>query len=527
MDKNDKRTLYEIQSNVDYLDFEFAAQVCKEHSNDIKQAVVILHDKDTYTEEEAAKYNEDHKDKPDFVPVKAGDPKKDHVHVFIKLKTSRRRCDIAGWFNLGWTFVRDSSSFSEYTSGKGDAKWDDMILYAFHLNALEKHQYDISEAWSMGFVNLSDEIDTIIERKANNKDLNDIIEMIDQKIITRNNYTKYMSSKFYVNNKKTLNDHWDYAEADKKLNNNTRNMDVIYIWGNEGLGKSRAIDIIAERYNLICSKSGIQKGTFEFIGDSQLYGLDEVRPDMFNSSEWLSITDNYNERPLPARFHNGSFSGVKKLVITTNMSPEDFWKCVQENSKTNEKPEQWYRRLGTVKHFRDDGTIATKYWLEESHRFSEEYITPNTYLNKINRHDLTEEEQLKRTMKDDGIEDSSLVEKISSPDSETEDVRIRYRVGKNGEFGIVIDDNTNSEINREILNAVKSVLNKYDKKIIPFEPPLSKDKTSLRIDDEKSVLVVNSASEDIIDFLNSMRPDIEHLMLEHDSNVPKESEKLP
>lgn len=110
----DKKTLYEIETQIKYCSLETLQSMLEAHKKDIRNYAYIVHDKDVGMKGEAAE---------------------PHFHCMLRLNSSRRRTDVASWIGLSESYIQDSK-----TNDYGD-----MLLYLIHENAPEKHQYSESE----------------------------------------------------------------------------------------------------------------------------------------------------------------------------------------------------------------------------------------------------------------------------------------------------------------------------------------------------------------------------------------------
>lgn len=149
-----KTRLMEVMQSIDYMGDE---QIKKGiASGYVQDWLYILHDKDTYTEEDEKK-NSAHK---------AGTLKKAHYHIFLRLKDSTDSKYIAAAFSVEEQYIN-----------KVKGKWVDVLLYATHRNALDKYQYSDEEVVSnFDFITVRDKEE---KKKNDNKILDAIIDKID------------------------------------------------------------------------------------------------------------------------------------------------------------------------------------------------------------------------------------------------------------------------------------------------------------------------------------------------------------
>lgn len=104
-------------------------EIIEKHLKCIQDFCYIVHDKDTYTEEDE-EMNPAHK---------AGTLKPSHVHILLRFyeKYPQDSVFVAKWFGVPENFIN-----------KVKGRWDYALLYQIHYNAVEKYQYDVSEVYA-------------------------------------------------------------------------------------------------------------------------------------------------------------------------------------------------------------------------------------------------------------------------------------------------------------------------------------------------------------------------------------------
>ena len=288
----------------------------------IEQWCYILHDKCTH---------------PD------GALKAPHYHVYLKFfKTSgaRRFSDVAKWFGL-----------EPQTVGYIKGHWADAISYATHRNKPEKHQYDYSDVRSN--FDVEGVTEKRMEQRSNKKRLSEIIDAIDNGVLMPYNILNVnaggLSMAEYVKYKTKIDIAFD-ARLLRIKRKADRRMDVIYIHGDSGAGKTTFAKYLAANRKIDCFVSGSGKDFLDgYLGEPCVI-LDDLRPDSFGFSELLKLLDNNTASSVKSRYHNVSLE-CTLLIITTTLSMYDFYKLVPNSQ--GEQYKQFIRRCGTLLRFTD------------------------------------------------------------------------------------------------------------------------------------------------------------------------------
>ena len=345
------------------------------HTKDITNFAYILHDKDT---------RED------------GNAKKPHWHIMLKLSESRRRADIASWFNLEEKYIQDSKS----------GKYDSMLVYLIHENAPEKTQYDENEVHAnFDYRERLERIRSKVTKKSVEARINEIIELIADGTIREYNINDFVTVKEYDKYKSHIKNALEYRSIILERQN-TRNMEVIYIYGDGGTGKSTFAESIARERGYSFKRSASERDPLATYKGQDAFVLDDVRGDTFKFQDWMCILDNFQDRPGSSRFHDRHFTECRLLFITGTDTIEKFWKELSAD-RPNEDPHQFYRRVKTVIHMTGKAIYCKRYD-EDSHCFGKEYYMNNDIYKKYGIHPETDEEQKEKLAHSLGAEKSLL-----------------------------------------------------------------------------------------------------------------------
>lgn len=140
----------------------------------------------------------------------------------------------------------------------------------------------------------------------------------------------------------------------EKYKDQRRMLEVVYLYGAPGTGKTRSI-FDAFEGSQICRITSYPKGKPVYFDayDAQEVLVFEEFYSQIPMEDMLNYLDIYPLQ-LPARY-NDRVACYTKVFITSNIPFEEQYKMIQR-----ERPEQWKafcRRITTIREFRDDGSV--------------------------------------------------------------------------------------------------------------------------------------------------------------------------
>ena len=313
--------LIEIVSDTAHLTKQKINEVLRDQSDKILYAAYVLHDKDKYTAFDVDKEEERAKAENRAVndSIKAGENKNPHFHVvlyFVKEKRPSSYTTIANWFGLPDNCVNKCNSRKKNT----DEKFDDMCAYLCHLNAEDKHQYDLSEVWSN--FNFRERID----RWKRNSSFEMIIKDIIDGKITERNYTNYISGEIYAKFRAKIEAAFSFCRDKSKTLD--RKMNVIMIHGPAGVGKTEYAKMLAEgkgfdKSDIFVSSSG-EDILCGYCGERCII-IDDFRNTQMSFVEFLKMTDNHTNSAVRSRYTNKNISNCKLMIVTSVYSLENLF----------------------------------------------------------------------------------------------------------------------------------------------------------------------------------------------------------
>lgn len=367
--------ILELVTDIEHLPKEKLDSILAIHKEHIEEFAYILHDKDTLAD---------------------GTLKYKHWHIAMKFNRGRKLSNIASWFSISENFFNYSKT----------GNFDDMLAYLIHTNAREKFQYDPSEVQAnFDYADWLKTYQTKEKKQATNKRRDEIVNLIANGTIREYNIDEFITPTEYNQFKSSIKNALEYR-AIMLEKQNSRDMEVIYIYGNGGTGKSTYAEEIAKRRGYSFKRSASDRDPLGSYKGQDSFVLDDARGDSFSFKDWLGILDNHQDRHGGSRFHDKIFTECKALFITSTDPPEKFWKELSAD-RPYEDPHQFYRRVKTVIHMTDSKIFCRRYD-EKAHQFGNEFFLENDIYTKFNIQSESNEEQKEKLAHSLGIDQNQL-----------------------------------------------------------------------------------------------------------------------
>lgn len=328
----------------------------------IEKYSFIVHDKDTYTEE-------DEKNNPLH---KQGTLKPPHVHLLLKFDNPQHFKNIASWFDIPENFIN-----------KIKGRWENAVVYQVHRNAPEKYQYSVDE------VTANFDVQSLLEKFDQNNYLDNILQRILNGEICEYNKPLEIDQLTLVHCGKIINDaikvRQEYLQATVK----DRNTECIYITGTPQAGKTTLAKKIAAAQNLVYFVSSSSNDILCDYKQEPCIILDELRPTALGLADLLKFLDNHTVSSVKSRYRN-KFTYCKLIIITSVLDIDTFYSNVFQND--DEPIIQLKRRCGTHIRVRKD-KIFISLWDAKKMDYSKEVEYENNILDEfIPESEKTEED---------------------------------------------------------------------------------------------------------------------------------------
>lgn len=133
------------------------------------------------------------------------------------------------------------------------------------------------------------------------------------------------------------------------------NIKVIYIYGESGIGKSRAVSIMLgddEYYEEISYSNQFWLGVNHYFPAKTAW-YDDFRDSQMPASEFIKFID-YRKHQMNIKFVPSHLNQYEKIYITSIQSPYEIYRNLPDEAR-----EQWIRRT-TIIHMEEDRTTITR-----------------------------------------------------------------------------------------------------------------------------------------------------------------------
>lgn len=309
----------------------------------IKKFAFIVHDQDIYNEEDE-RNNEKHK---------AGELKTAHMHVMISCDNTYATSRIAKDFEV------QENSIEFIKSSYAHA-----IRYLTHEIATEKHVYqakDIIANFDFEIVKAKD-IDKGKLKVRKEDVLRDIIEGVIKKYELAEKFAEYDIDPLYLVKWRKDIEKAFAVRLDNLSKQTDRNLEVIYIKGESGTGKTTLGKILAQKKGYdICITSGNNKDMLSSYQGQPCLLIDDPGDETFpNWNEALKLLDNHTSSNYKSRYADKSLAEVKLLILTSTLSIEEMFNYFRFDMV------QIYRRIQTLIELDHTHAVVNEYDMKEN-----------------------------------------------------------------------------------------------------------------------------------------------------------------
>lgn len=356
--------------------------VCTSHDC-ITHWIYILHDKDVYVS--------DVLDENGTVLHRKGDLKKPHFHVFMKFNAPQQELAVLQWFG--------GQAVGTYSRIK-TKKYSDCVRYCFHETDTAimegKTHYDYSSAVA------SFDIQEMLAGKTDADEskysvLDGILGRIEAGTLKR--YMLFdpergITVRTYALYKTKIENALQFQEkkALKDLNREGTKVEIIYVYGKTGLGKTTYAKELARQKNLDFFVSGSSNDPLDGFSGEPCLILDDLRGSSFSFTDLLKLLDPHTRSQVKSRYSNKILTC--QLIIVTSIYPIES--LYSSEDLQGEPLAQLRRRCLDMIHFTDDNMIEYFRYSERKQKY--EYVTkvPNVYKERFAGNEMTLEEKLGR-----------------------------------------------------------------------------------------------------------------------------------
>lgn len=322
MAKIQKRRNFEI---ITYdLDKEKTLQRLKSLSYIVKYAFIV-HDKDVYDEE-------DERNNPEHINGKL---KPAHMHIMIACNNTYDPKRIAKDFDIPLNrlqFIKSSYAHA--------------VRYLTHETAPDKFIYPVDELvcnFDYKQIKKKDTHKDVLKSKKEDL-IRDIMDGNVKKYNLSEHFAKYDIDPLYmVKWRKDIETAFS-VRVDKMTNQTDRTLEVIYIQGKSGTGKTTLGKILAKKRGYeICITSGNNKDILSAYQGQPCLLVDDPSRETFSSwNEALKLLDNHTSSSYKSRYYDKSLVELKLLIITSTLSIDELFNYHKIEMK------QLHRRIPTL-----------------------------------------------------------------------------------------------------------------------------------------------------------------------------------
>ena len=320
--------------------------------NAVQDYAYILHDKDVHED---------------------GTPVAPHWHIMIRFKRPVQTESLCKWFGI-------KSNMIGYILGT----FGDAVAYLTHRNKPEKYQYLDEEIKSN--YDFKVEVEKALSKKKASQRKEEIIELIRSGIVREYNYTEYITALEYDKFKRAIDNAFTYRRD--TLKSLDRHMNVIYIYGGSGTGKTTFAKQLATNKGLSCYISSGSNDPLDGYKGQDCLILDDIRPGDFLLSDFLKILDNNTQSTVKSRYKNKLLE-CQYLIVTTSFDIPVFFDLLLDSE--GESVKQMERRC-TLKIQMNTSTMTTYVYQPVSGKYKKVSILKNPVSEVYNKRDLTDEE---------------------------------------------------------------------------------------------------------------------------------------
>ena len=275
-------------------------------------------------------------------------PAEEHIHIMLQFENER--------------------SLNQLAKDIGDNPqqltiWKDRVengfSYLIHAtdNSRHKHQYSCDEVkanfdYSAMISRISKKVNRV-SSISNTKKINGILDLVAMGEMTLSDAKDSLSGSDYAKaGDKLKKAHELYLERSaealhKQMVENNELVAVHWFYGESETGKSYLAETLAKESGLPYYKTTTMTDPFQFYQAEPIVILDELRPEMIQYSELLSLLNPFSRGKITisSRYFNKALS-CKTIYITTPYSPVEFYQGYKLNRF--DKGEQLFRRLSSV-----------------------------------------------------------------------------------------------------------------------------------------------------------------------------------
>ncbi|MGE7185704.1 Rep family protein [Peribacillus sp. NPDC006672] len=280
-------------------------------------------------------------------------PIKPHIHVMLQFENARSIDNIA-------KILGDKPQYIQ--QWKGDSTNGYSYLIHATTAAQEQYQYDPSEVIAnFDYQNLMKQTKANMKYISTGKDeliIKGLLDKLYKDEITKEEIEQQLTGSQYAKAKNRIDAvHQKRMEIRAEewreyLRNNDLSIEVIWIYGASGVGKTRLAKDIVSKHDEDYFITGSSRDPFQHYQGQKKIILDELRPSTFQYSDLLKMLDPFNDDVMGASRYFDKPLTANTIIITSPYKPRDFYiRLIEEARRVDldiDSFKQLARRLGLV-----------------------------------------------------------------------------------------------------------------------------------------------------------------------------------
>lgn len=278
-----------------------------------------------------------------------------NVHVILKFKNAKTARAVSKLFE-------DEPQYFEAWKGRINNAYSYLLHLTGDSEADGKHIYDASEVYAS--FNFEAKIQ-LITKDIGKKEVTEKIKEYAYGLVTLDELKKNIGLYYYairkseidaVTKEKLKADHKKWVQEYSATNGVCH---VCWYYGSEGtykstVAKNQALSIAEnEGYGDSVFFTGASNDYFSGYAGERIIVWNDLRPNEVKWSDLLTMLDPHqHDKQAPARYHNALLN-IEYLIITTPLSPQDYYENQYISDRILDKIGQLTRRLEKIVNFDD------------------------------------------------------------------------------------------------------------------------------------------------------------------------------
>ena len=284
----------------------------------------------------------------------------------------------------------------QYIECKAHKTANDGFSYLIHRteSSRHKHQYNENEVIAnFDYPALMRKIEKQMEKNTKKTKVNILLDAFRDGNISKGELTQQLKGSQYgglkhqIDNIEALIMEEEAEEWRQKAMAEGKTVNVIWIYGMAGSGKSRLAQDYAKKQNRPYYITGSSRDMFQSYRGEHTVIIDDLRAGSINYEDFLKLTDPYaitHGTYAPSRYFDKPLA-VDLVIITSPLAPENFYReSVDELSRKVDRFDQLIRRLQLVMYMYKKYITQAEYNEFGVHVFDDANRRDNPYVSTNN-----------------------------------------------------------------------------------------------------------------------------------------------